>query len=942
MLVNHCKITSGGIVSIGRIQTRKLVAAIGVTLLMYLVAGCGGKSAEEMIGAAKVDLERGQAASAIVQLKSVLQADANSIEARLLLSKALLKVGDASGAAAEAEKLRGRDQKMDAVVLPILAKAWLGSGQGKKVISELSRIELTDAAADAELKAQVAMALVAVGSYQEADGAIGRALKIDPKNVAARMLQARMSAAQPKKSLEILDQLLKENQKQPEALNLKAQMHWYGLNDFASAQAAFREAINVDERFLPAYSGLIRMLIQQRKLDEARSESAAMAKRFPSHPETILFDTQLNLLQNNIPRAKEGVQQLLRLVGDSPIALQLAGAVEMRSGNLRRAEGYLTKALTIVPALTGARQVLAEIYIQTGEASRAISILQPAVDATHPNPDILLRIAEAQVQLGNFAEAERLFNQVAKLSSDPQMAKTALAVMEIAKGRPDAGLSELEALARSSKNTYSDMALINARLVRKDWSAAHKAIDHLATKQQGDVLYATTLHARVHQLAGDFGASRTRLTEALAADPKYVPAALMLAAQDLAEKKPEQGLKRFDAIVKADPNNATVMLAIASIKQQMGAGKDELVTMLSGLAKAVPNDPNVRLALITQLLEASKKSEALAAARDASSAFPEDIRLGEILSRAQIASGDSQQGLLTLSTLSSANPKNTELMLRLADAQMSAGEAMKSRQTLRRVLELNPGDISARKRLVRLTMSDKDVSGSLAIAKSLQKDSATAALGILLEADIYSGLRNWPEAIGAYKRALEKSRTTELAVRVHATEVLAGHADAASAFAASWLREHPKDAEFISHLGMMALEAKNWPVAEARFREVTALRSNFPLGFNNLAWSLVQQKKSGGRAFAEKANALLPDQPWIMDTLSAACEVEGDAKAALEWQRKAVAQAPNAAVYRLTLARRLIAVGDNKAARTELEALAGMGAKFGDQATVTALLKTLP
>jgi tetratricopeptide (TPR) repeat protein len=139
------------------------------------------------------------------------------------------------------------------------------------------------------------------------------------------------------------------------------------------------------------------------------------------------------------------------------------------------------------------------------------------------------------------------------------------------------------------------------------------------------------------------------------------------------------------------------------------------------------------------------------------------------------------------------------------------------------------------------------------------------------------------------------------------------------------------------------MSAKDYPLAELRYRKVIALRPDDAAALNNVAWLLVQQGKPGALVLAERANELAPDNPVIMDTLALALAADKQWPQALDWQRKAVDKASEAAQpgYRLGLARLLARSGDKAAARSQLEILAKLGDKFADQAEVTQLMKSL-
>jgi predicted Zn-dependent protease len=167
----------------------------------------------------------------------------------------------------------------------------------------------------------------------------------------------------------------------------------------------------------------------------------------------------------------------------------------------------------------------------------------------------------------------------------------------------------------------------------------------------------------------------------------------------------------------------------------------------------------------------------------------------------------------------------------------------------------------------------------------------------------------------------------------------AGKADDAGRFAAAWQKDHADDAAFRFHLGDVALSRKDWPAAEARYREVLKLQPGNPLALNNVAWLMVKLGQPGALALAEKASNAAPGQPALLDTLALALAAERQLPRALDVQKANVTRWPDDPSLRLTLARLHLQANDKAQARTELERLAQLGKRFADHAEVAELLK---
>ena len=79
----------------------------------------------------------------------------------------------------------------------------------------------------------------------------------------------------------------------------------------------------------------------------------------------------------------------------------------------------------------------------------------------------------------------------------------------------------------------------------------------------------------------------------------------------------------------------------------------------------------------------------------------------------------------------------------------------------------------------------------------------------------------------------------------------------------------------------------------------------------------------------------------MLDTLATALAVDNQITKAVEIQRRAMARNPDDPGLRLNLAKHLLKAGEKDQARAELETLQKLGTKFGGQAEVTALMKTV-
>ncbi|ODV11007.1 MAG: hypothetical protein ABT20_06835 [Rubrivivax sp. SCN 70-15] len=919
-----------------------VTASLALALLVLsALSACGGKSDTELVASAKSYLAKNDTKSAVIELKAALQKNPSSGEARFLLGDTFYKGGDPAAAVVELEK--AQDLKYsESDVLPVLADALLVTGRAKKLTDFYGRVTLPDHVAAAALKATVADAYRVQGMRERSEAAINAALQLDPRNVRARLLQVRLTAGGGKidQALVDVDKIIADNPKSPDAWQLKGELLWAGKADLDGATKAFRECLVLSPRDLYAHTALISLMLQKQDVPGFRAQLAELKKAAPNSIQAHFFDAQLALIDKDYKRARDGAQQLLKVLPENVSVLQLAGAIEFEGGSLLLAASDFTKALQLAPNLPLARRLLAETQLRSGEPGKALDTLAPLLSAPNPNAEVLSIAAQAHMQQGDLAGAENYFSQAAKVDpSDPKI-RTALALAEIAKGNADTGFAQLELLTKDDKSTYADLALISARLRQGNLDAAMTAVDRLQAKLPDKPL-PSLIRGRILEQRKDLAGARAAYDNALVIDKAYYPAIAALAGLDAAQGKFDAALKRFEDVLARDPTNYRALLAVVELRQRGGAKPAEIDKLLADAVRSHPDQADPRLMLIAHRLAQHDAQSALTAAQDAAAAMPDNLQVLDALGQAQLAAGDVQQAISAFGKVAAAQPTAPQPQLRLAQAFLQAKDSAGATRSLRKALEITPDYLPAQRALIQLALADKRVDDALKIARSVQKQRPKEAIGYLLEGEIQAGQKHWDPAIVALREALKQVPSTDVAVRLHLAYALAGRKADAERFASDWRREHPKDAVFVFQIATAAMGQHDYARAESLYRSVLALLPDNAAAMNNIAWLMVQQKEAGAATLAERAVKLAPQQPALMDTLALALAAENQLPKALDWQRKAVALAPEAPGYRLNLAKLLIQSGDRAAARTELDKLQALGSKFSGQDEVSALIKTL-
>ena len=917
--------------------------ALVMALAVAVMAGCGGDSVESLLASGQALSAKKEYKGAVIQFKTALQKDPQSAEARALLGRALLDAADPTAAAVELS--RALDQKADAAnVVPLLARAYLLTGEYKKLTSLYGELQLDDKQALASLKSSVATAWAALGDLAKTEAALAAALTAQADFPPALVLQARIEAGKGHfdRANALVDKALKADGQLAEAWHLQGEILAIGKRDIESAMKSFREALRIEPTYLPSHMALIGERINARDLAGAKALVDELRKLLPKHPQTVYIDAQVAFSSGDFKKARELTQVLLRSLPDNPGVLQLAGAVEGALGSLMVAESHFAKALQLNPRLFAARRNLSQVYLRLGQPQKALDALQPLLAAGIQDPLVQAMAGEAYLGLGDITAAELAFRQAANLQPDNVRVRTALALTHLGRGDAETAFAELAIVSNESiKDTFADQAIISARLNRREFDLALRAADAMVAKVPGKA-YALEMRGRIHGFRKDHAAARKDFELALQADAALFSATVHLANLDILERKPAQARQRLETSLKSEPRNYYARLALSELLVRDGAKLDEVRALLEDGIKVSSTEPSLRLHLVNILIGKKQFKAALAVAQEAAVAIPNDLSLLDALGRAQMEVGDVQQSVSTFRRLAEADPRSPTAFLRLADIYKATKRLPDAEGALRKALEIAPAAPGPQEALASILISGSRWPEALELARTIQRQRPRAVSGYALEATVHLRQQKPGLALAAYDRGLAvKDHDAELARKYYDVLYLNGQAAKAARFGADWMKAHPDDLAFDYQLAVAAIQKNEYEAAETRLQRIVKLRPEHADALNNLAWVLASRNKPGGAVLAQRAVDLAPDKPEFMDTLALALMVDKQPAKALELQKKVVALRPTEPAYRLSLARIALEAGDKTLARAELDRLKALGASYPQQAEVTALAQKL-
>lgn len=905
------------------------------------LAGCkGGES--KAIAAAKAKAEANALPAAEIELKSVLQKNPKSAEARYLLGMLLMRRGDA--AAALIELTRARElQYPDAKVLPPMAQAQLLAGKSRQVIDTFGDQTIDDVAANAELRATVASAHAMEGDIAKARQVITTALKAAPQSIALAMMQARIeaSAGNLTEALRMVDQLLASHPGEFDAWALKGDLLSYRGTRQADAEAAYLKALGIKSDAIGVRFSLAGLYLVQRATDKVQVQINEIRKHSPNSASAAYLEAQLAVANREFARARTLYQAILRAVPENVMYLVGASEAELQLNSQNQAESLAAKAVALAPGSVPARRMLAQAQLSMGHPAKAVATLEPVVERADAPTDVLALAATARMMNGNTRGAEALHKRLAELKPDDLRVRTLIATSGLAKGDNTSALAELQSISQADKGTSADMVIINTRLRNRQFDEALKAIDVLERKDPGRPV-AYQLRGIVLAQKKDFAGARKSFDQALSKDPDYLPVVTALAALDLLDKKPQEAIKRIEDVVKRKPKDANALLWLADFVAETGGKREDVDKVLARAVKADSSNAAAWSRYISHQLAAGDPHAAQVTAQNAVTAIPDDVDLAATLGRIQLTLGANDLALATFSKIVAAYPKSAPGHVGQAQAYLAANKLTEAAASVAHALELQPTLLQAQRLSISIAIRQGRHAQAKSLAKTIQSQRPGEAVGYLLEGEVEMAQQHWEPAATALKKAITLPNPGDAPARLYYALERGGNAKAAAAMANDWLKANPSDASLRFHLGTAAERSGDAATAERHYREVLAQNPNSVSALNNLAMVLIgQNKPTQGRELAERAVAIAPGEAALLDTLALAYSLEKNLAMAVKTQERAISLAPRDSLYRLGLAKIYLRAQDRAKAKTELDKALAMTDSPDTHAEAKQLMQSL-
>jgi putative PEP-CTERM system TPR-repeat lipoprotein len=800
--------------------------------------------------------------AAEIELKSLLQADPNLLDARVLLARVYLRAGN--GAAAEKELERALDIGADPAALRFeIVEAKLQQQRFKEVLETLDVDALPD---DARARALALRGRAHIGlrDNDAAKQAFADAVALDPsdREAAAGLVQLALLDGDIATADAASERLLERYPQEPDVLLLRAEVERRAERPEA-AVSRFGEVLVLEPENLRALLGRATTLVSMRRFDEARADLEQAEGIQPN----IVIVSYLRGVMAFYERDWEQAGEHLQLVlGAQPAHVQsqlLMGIVSYARDDLQLAEEYLSRVNAALPGNLQAAKVLAATLLKLREPGQAADVLEPVVDTE--DPQIMALLGSAYMLAGDQQRGQEWLARAVEVAPDVAALRTQLALTLIAGGDMGGAIDELQsAVDLGQEVLQADVLLVLAKLKEKRYDEAIAASEALEQRRpDSPVAYNLTGLALLAQ--GKLDEARARFDKALELDAEFVTALINGARVEVAADDLDAAEGQYRRALQQDPKNLAALLGMAALAEL----RDDDGGIVEWLNKAQDANPAARqpgLLLSRYYIDRQDHLKALSVASDLAGRFPDDADVLEMLGRAQTLTDEPASAIRSFDQILAKRPDDARIHYLKGGAQWKSEDLGAARRSFERAAELKPDFVDARVALASVLVAADAHQDALDVARGLQADYPDQPLGFRIEGTVQMAARNPQGAIGPLRQAVELAPSPTLVRQLAEAYTRADRAGDAIALLEDWSRQQPEDLSSQAMLAMLMHGEGMVDGALPIYERLYAAGQNNILILNNLAWILHERGDARALEIAAKAYEMDPNRPEVADT----------------------------------------------------------------------------
>ncbi len=926
------------------IVSRSRLFSIIALLLLVLpyMSACGQAelTSAEYVTKAQDYFDNDEYKAAVISLKNALLKDPDNLEARWLMARAAIEIGD--GAAAEKEIGRAIDLGLSMqAAQPLQIKAVFLQSDFERVIEEtgviVEGLSNTDKAMILGLRGQ---AYLEMRKFSEAKQAFDAALELDAKSVTGLVGMGRLNALQGEfaEARRWTQLALDADTSASEPWTQLGELEWTEGNAEA-AEAAFSEAIKLSRTPTLVFTRRALARIYLGDFAGAEADIRTLKQAGIKNNPTVDYVEGIGYFkQEKYREAAEAFEAALRVRPSYLQAKMYLASTYLIQGKVEQAQVLAEQVNVSLPNYPGAKNLLGTTQARQSDFEAATKTFEASLRQSPNNSETLSMLGTLALMDGDAPKGVEYFQKAVEIEPDSQYARQRLMFAKLLAGQ---GLDSNMPSNIEPGSYESEFLIALAAFRQQNFGIALERAQALHQQYPGKV-DPLNLMAACYLTLSDWPKAREVLGQVLAIDPADPNASKNLARIEVADGNLEQAEALLQRLVAAHPDDREAVLLLVDLKARLGDLAAATQVLESALERS-PDDALILALLVEKSYQTGRLADVLDLTREVKEQqVREQPALVEYRGRVQYMLGDNRAAQRSFKRWIAARPDSPQAHFWLANSLAGSGDLKRAGKELEIAIELDAGFLPARLAQVKvLAQQGRNEKAEQALA-DVKEEFGEKAQVLGVAGWLAMQEQDYASAEALFAKASAQGQDTELTLMWAKALGAQNKPDVAFKLIHSWLEEHPQDITVLLTMAGLYMGMDRPDDARIAYEKVVEIIPRHVFSLNNLAWLNKDRDPNQAISYAERAYQLAPGDPQVQDTLGILLLKRGDTTRGAELVRDAAALAPNNAEIQLHLAEALVQQKKYAEAERLLNTLIESQKDVQIVAEAERLLKSLP
>ncbi len=606
------------------------------------------------------------------------------------------------------------------------------------------------------------------------------------------------------------------------------------------------------------------------QVNQARHEALFVLERQPTNARALVLLAESSRTTNELVDAQKILERLGDAAGDGPEYHVALGTVRVRLGDLDGGERHFRRALQINPNSSIAHLALGNLMLLKNDRDGAETELKLASELAPVRATARLRYADFKIANNDAAAGRKLLEEISKRAPDYLPALHRLASLALSEGR----LADCEGILKTIllRDGSNLEALLMMSQLRTAQGEPAKAVAELERAVKAYPRIAALYYRlAVAKLAvNDLPGAIDSLRDALAIQPDYPEATLLLAQINVRQGNSDVAIQALSDVLKRNPRFVQAHMLLADAYRARG-NLNEAYNVFERLSWLYPTNPEPPLLKGLVLRQQGKNAEARVCLEQSLALAPDYVLPLEQLVQLDIADrryDTAKERLLKQIRLFPTNAVYPYLLGLVYFAQTNLAEA---ESVLKKALEITPDFQAANSLLAQVYVAANRQKEALERLEQLIAQNTNDVLLIMQLAQLHAANSNYTGAAAAYEKVLAVNPRFAPAQNnlawLYAEHL--GKLDRAYDLARRAYDSEPRNPYYADTLGWVLYRRGEYPQAVVLLLEsARALPEETEVLFHLGMAHYMLGEETAAKVALQKAVLLAKDAPWLTEARS--------------------------------------------------------------------------